>query len=118
MEDIFLGVDTAIPCGLLVNELLSNALKHAFVGRDSGEIHLELRRKPQPDRAAPARGQRLLLTVRDNGIGFPQEINLREAQTLGLKLVAALVRQLNGVLTHQQDRGTVLQIEFSQLEKE
>lgn len=118
VEDIFLGVDTAIPCGLLVNELVSNALKHAFVGRDSGEIQLELHRKPQPDGAAPAQGQRFLLTVRDNGVGFPHEINLREARTLGLKLVAALVRQLNGVLTHQQDRGTVLQIEFSHLEKE
>ncbi len=115
VEELFLGVDTAIPCGLLVNELVSNALKHAFVGRNSGEIHLELHRMPHE--AASNKEQRFVLVVRDDGVGFPSEINLRQAQTLGLKLVAALVRQLNGVLTHQQNHGTVIQIEFSQLEK-
>jgi len=83
---ILLSIETAVPCGLIVNELLSNALKHAFPGGRHGLIHVQLHSD---------NGSRMI-TVRDDGIGLPPDIDVESAETLGLRLVRALAQQIDG----------------------
>lgn len=100
---VALGLDEAVPCGLIINELVSNALKHAFPGERAGQITLELR--------AEADGQRTL-RVADNGVGLPAGLDFRRVDTLGLKLVFNLADQLNGTLAWEQDDGTTFRLSF------
>jgi two-component sensor histidine kinase/CheY-like chemotaxis protein len=100
---ILLDLDRAVPCGLLVNELVTNALKYAFPDNRSGTIYLELS-EPEPDRIA--------LVVGDNGIGLPESIDHRNAATMGLQLVSILARQVDGDVTLSRERGTRFSILF------
>jgi len=102
IEEVFLTVDTAIPCGLIVNELVSNALKHAFRGRQGGTVTIRLQR----DEAD------FLLTVRDDGVGLAGDIDPAVTETLGLQLVTTLTRQLGGKLSVFRDEGTRFEIRF------
>ena len=104
VEHLSLDVDIAIPCGLIVNELLSNALKHAFPSGQAGEVRLELK---QPNEA-----EHLMLIIRDNGVGFPPDLNFKRTRSLGLQLVNNLVRQLNGTIELTYDNGTIFRITF------
>jgi PAS domain S-box-containing protein len=97
------NVDVAIYCGLIVNELLSNALKHAFPAGRAGEIRLELE---------PTGNNRVSLTVGDNGVGLPPEVTLNTTQTLGLRLVGLLAQQLEGTLELDRNGGTSFTIVF------
>ena len=90
VEPIRLPIDIAMPCGLIVNELLTNAFKHAFPNRDHGELRIALTRQPGGD---------ALLSVSDNGVGLPDGIDATRSATLGLPLVRVLTSQLNGSLT-------------------
>jgi two-component sensor histidine kinase len=101
------GVDTAIPCGLIVHELVANALKHAFPGGKPGEIHLDLRAEDDG---------RYTLRVRDNGEGFPEGVDFRRVESLGLRLVNILTRQLDGVIELQRNPGTTFTITFTELQ--
>jgi PAS domain S-box-containing protein len=101
--EVRLSIDAAIPCGLLLNELLSNSLKHAFHGRQVGTIGIELRN---------AEEGRLLLAVADDGIGLPKETDPWTAQSLGLQLVAMLTKQLKGTLEIDREGGTRFRIMF------
>jgi PAS domain S-box-containing protein len=103
-RDVQLGIDTAIPCGLIVNELVSNALKHAFPGGRAGEVWVELARTG---------GNMLTLVVRDNGVGFPASEDYRHTQSLGLQLVNTLVDQLEGSLELDPGGGTTFKIMFA-----
>ena len=105
MDRILLDIQTAIPCGLLVNELLSNALKHAFPGDRKGRIELELRRLED---------DRIFLRVKDDGIGLPGGFDIHKAQTLGIQIVADLVSQLDGTLEISGDGGTEFRIIFKE----
>ncbi|MCU1229418.1 MAG: signal transduction histidine kinase [Acidobacteria bacterium] len=87
---IFLSIETAVPCGLIVNELLSNSLKHAFPDGRRGTISVRLRDEPD--------GQ-VGVDVRDDGIGLPRALEIERTETLGLRLVAGLVQQIDGKLT-------------------
>jgi two-component sensor histidine kinase len=102
-DDINVGVGEAIPCGLILNELVSNGLKHAFPAGRSGVISVGLHRKGD---------RRLVLSVRDDGIGFPDTIDFRETETLGLSLVVTLTRQLSGTIELVKRNGTAFLIEF------
>jgi len=105
-----LNLDTAIPCGLIVNELMANSLKYAFPpdpGRTHDEIAIGLR--------ACSDGQ-LVLTVGDNGIGLPPGINLKSTNTMGLQVVDILVDQLNGTLAVDRNRGTCFTIHFREVQ--
>jgi two-component sensor histidine kinase len=106
VDHITFGVDTAIPCGLIVHELVANALKHAFPGGKPGEIHLDLR--------ADENG-RYTLRVRDNGVGFPEDVDFRRVESLGLRLVNMLTQQLDGVIELQRNGGTTFTITFAEL---
>jgi PAS domain S-box-containing protein len=102
-DDVQLGIDLAVPCGLIVNELLSNALKHAFPGADSapGVITVALKR----DAAG-----RLRLSVRDNGVGLPREVDFEAPASLGLQLVHMLARQLGGTVELVPGAGTEVRV--------
>jgi two-component sensor histidine kinase len=106
VDRITFGIDTAIPCGLIVHELVANALKHGFPGMTQGEIHLGLR--------AQGDGQ-FRLRVSDNGVGFPKEVDFRHVESLGLKLVTMLTQQLDGEIELERHAGTTFIITFHEL---
>jgi two-component sensor histidine kinase len=103
LEPVSLSVNVAVPCGLILNELVSNALKHAFVGRDDGEVAVSLH--------GGAQGQ-VRLCVRDNGTGLSAGFDWRHAQTLGLRLVQMLAGQLCAKVEVSNDSGTLFMITF------
>ncbi len=90
LDSVVVGMDQAIPCGLLVNELISNSLKHGFPGDRAGTVRVELR--------AAGAGGRLRLRVVDDGVGLPPDFAARRVQSLGLELVTGLAEQLGGSL--------------------
>jgi two-component sensor histidine kinase len=108
MDDISLDVDTTIPCALIINELVSNSLKHAFPAsrhaEGTGEISISLRRDT---------GNRFLLTVSDNGVGLPDGIEIENSDSLGLKLVNVLVKQLAGTILIGAGGGAEFTISFA-----
>jgi two-component system cell cycle sensor histidine kinase/response regulator CckA len=102
-EPIHLDIDTAVPCGLILNELVTNVLKHAFEERDRGEMVVSLTRK----------GEGCTLGVRDDGIGLPRGVDPRVAATLGLKIVDTLARQLHGDVRFTSGAGTEVTVTFN-----
>lgn len=105
IPSIYLDIDTAIPCGLIINELVSNALKYAFPDQDKGEIKVKVTQDSE---------QSVTLTIADNGMGLPNEVNVEQSQTLGLRMVKTLTRQISGTLTVNRDTGTSFNIHFPQ----
>jgi PAS domain S-box-containing protein len=103
VEQIKLDVDTAIPCGLIVNELVSNALKYAFPLGKEGQVHLKVARVSR---------QQAAMSVSDNGIGLPAELAGYSSNTLGFQLVHMLVKQLHGTLDVVRNGGTTFMITF------
>jgi PAS domain S-box-containing protein len=101
-EDIPLGVDAAISCGLIVNELVSNSLKHAFPERRKGLVEVTL----------SSDGTDVILEIADNGVGFPTNLDFRSPGTLGLKLVAIFAEQVGGTMDLARDRGTRFRLCF------
>jgi two-component sensor histidine kinase len=98
-----LDVDTAIPCGLIVTELISNSLKYAFIDGREGSIYIEL---------SSDDFETLTLTVSDNGIGLPKHVEFQSMDSLGLKLVVALANQLAGTVELDSSCGTTFKITF------
>jgi PAS domain S-box-containing protein len=105
VADIDLDLDRAIPVGLIINELVSNALKHAFLNRPGGEITVRLQ-------ASDAQSYRLSVT--DNGVGFPPDAIPKNTSALGLRLVRSLISQLDGELRIENNGGTTFHIVFPQ----
>lgn len=103
IQPVFFPVDTAIPCGLIINELFSNALKHAFPGREEGNVHLSVQRYERIVR----------ITVQDDGIGFPLDYDPATARSLGMQLVHSLVDQLGAFLDITVEQGTTFTISFN-----
>ncbi len=103
VRDVDLGIDDAIPCGLIINELASNSLKHAFPDDRTGEITVGMR---------PYDNDMIELIVADNGIGLPADLDSRKKASMGLSLVDALVNQLNGKIELHKDEGTKFRITF------
>ena len=104
VQQVRLSINTAVPLGLLLNELISNCLKHAFVGREQGQIWIEMH---------PLEGSNLLLSVRDDGVGIPAGIQIQSAETFGMELIADLVEQLHAQVQIIRDAGTMFLIRFS-----
>jgi PAS domain S-box-containing protein len=101
--NIYLGVDAAIPCGLIINELVSNSLKHAFVDGRSGMVSIEI---------LSAGSNKYRLKVGDNGVGIPVKVAFPGVDSLGLQLVVSLTEQLNGTIAVTREGGTVFVIDF------
>ena len=100
---MLLPVDAAIPCGLVVNELITNALKHAFPEDQPGEIRIAL--------AHVSNGE-VVLSVSDNGVGMPEVFDLHKAGSLGLQLVNLLIDQLGGKVTINRSKPTRFMLRF------
>jgi two-component sensor histidine kinase len=105
MDEIFFDVDTAIPCGLIINELITNCLKHAFPDNNHGEIGVEIFKK----------GEDYVLNISDDGPGFPDNIDFKNTESLGLQLVNNLVNQLDGTIKLDNTNGTLFHIIFKEL---
>ncbi|AKB18991.1 MULTISPECIES: PAS domain S-box protein [unclassified Methanosarcina] len=124
-ENIFFDMDTAVPLGIITNELISNSLKYAFSDRDNGRIKIKLcreeSRKSEDNRAGnnneDLKGTNFILTVLDNGIGMPETFNLENLDNLGMQLVTTLVDQLEGEIELKRDNGTEFTIRFTVVEK-
>ena len=105
MPDISFPIEMATPCGLLVNELVSNSLKHAFLDNKKGEIVISIHSLQE---------NKYELTVSDNGRGIPENIDIKNPATFGLILVNTLISQLEGEVTIGLSRGTVFKILFNE----
>jgi two-component sensor histidine kinase len=106
VHEVLMGVDTAIPCGLIINELVSNSLRHAFPNGKEGEIRIDLLRSINDNT--------FTLVISDNGSGFPKDLDFRNTETMGLQLVITLVKQLNGTIELDSSGGTKFQIVFTE----
>ncbi|MFU2192264.1 PAS domain S-box protein [Methanobacterium sp. MZD130B] len=106
VENIMIDINTAIPLGLIINELLSNSMKHAFPGKKEGEINLEFGIKDDEH----------FLIIRDDGIGFPSDVDYKNTSSLGLQLVNTLTRQINGEIELDATNGTKFIIKFKEME--
>ena len=104
VENVFLPMDTAIPCGLIINELVTNSLKHAFSGDKHGHISIQ---------AVYHSNNKFTLTIKDNGSGIPEEVDFYKSRTVGYNLVNSLIRQLGGILEINREKGTEFKITFS-----
>ncbi|MBN1347919.1 PAS domain S-box protein [candidate division KSB1 bacterium] len=107
-QKIFIPIDTAIPCGLIVNELVTNALKHAFPKPATGKIYITCKR---------TNPRAIVLSVADNGIGLPENLNIEQSSTLGLVLIKTLSEQLNAKLEIRRKRGDCFTLTFQEMEE-
>ncbi len=108
VKDILIGIDNAIPCGLIINELLSNSLKHAFPKDRKGRIKIAFHPKDKDEYE---------LVINDNGKGIPENLDIRNTKSLGLKLVTILAEdQLNGKIELRRSGGTNYNIRFKRSE--
>ena len=107
LDDIYLNLDTSIPCGLIINEVVSNSLKYAFQGRESGTVKIHFSKESDG---------KLKLIVSDDGIGLPKNFDIENAESLGLQLVTTLITQIGGEL--EIDSSEVTGTSFNILFKE
>lgn len=127
LQEAYLGMDTAVPLGIVVNELVSNSLKHAFPEGKNWKVSISLRKTEYFDINKVNSGTgyicaeeskfQYILTVADNGKGIPEGIDLQTADSLGLQLVNALVEQIDGCIQLKRDKGTEFTIRFDSIEK-
>lgn len=104
IDNIFLSIDQAIPCGLILNELISNSIKYAFIEKNGGTIDISLK---LIDR------NKVLLTTSDDGIGLPIDFDITRSESLGLKIVKTLAEQINADLNISTSNGVKVTLEFS-----
>ncbi|AKB74168.1 sensory transduction histidine kinase [Methanosarcina lacustris Z-7289] len=128
IEEIFLGMDTAIPLGIIINELVSNSLKHAFPSGRKGEVCIKLCRTEINSenksisniinnigaKSSVDKNIQYTLVVSDNGLGFPENVDFRNTSSLGLQLVNILVEQLEGAVELENSSGTQFKIWFKE----
>lgn len=102
-DHVGLDMDTAMPCGLLVNEVVSNAYKYAFPGSVTGTITIDLKRVDK----------KVTLKISDSGVGLPDSFDVEKAESLGLQLIQALTSQLDGELKVSREKGTTFEVTFA-----
>lgn len=124
-EEILLDMDTAIPLGMIINELVTNSLKHAFLKTSKGAIKVSFNSKKKisvnsvenagnPGKISPVNKEtcQFALVIADNGSGFPKNLDFENPETLGLQLINTLVEQIDGKIELNRDQGTEIKIEF------
>ena len=124
-ENIFLNMDDAVPLGIIVTELVSNSLKHAFSGRNEGRIYINLHIEKNGDSISNredgkyegCKSTGFILKVADDGIGIPESIDLENLNSLGIQLVTTLIDQLDGELELKMNQGLEFTIKFTVTEK-
>jgi PAS domain S-box-containing protein len=103
VEDVSLDIESAVPCGLIINELISNSLKHAFIGREGrGTIWVDFARV----------GCRYVLRIGDDGVGLPVGFDIASSSTMGMEIVSILTQQLDGQLRTEAAKGACFEISF------
>jgi two-component sensor histidine kinase len=108
VDNVALDIETAVPCGLIINELISNALKHAFKDLDrSGTITINFR----------GTGCQYVLEIQDDGVGLPSGFTLDSSSSMGMEIVTILTQQLDGRLQFESDHGTRFEISFPRKDK-
>jgi len=120
-ENFFFDMDTAIPLGIITNELISNSLKHAFKGRNKGKIEITLCRDEnikstnimEKSKNEGCKNTNLIFIVSDNGFGIPEYIDIENPNSLGLQLLISLVDQLNGELELKRNKGSEFTLKFT-----
>jgi two-component sensor histidine kinase len=105
--NVFFDIDTAVPLGLIINELVSNSLKYAFPNQEKGVISISLHEKSSNGDAGE-----YSLYVKDDGVGFPEDLDFHNTPSLGLQLVNSLVKQLDGSIELVNDTGTCFHVLF------
>jgi two-component sensor histidine kinase len=106
VENVLLDLETAVPCGLVINELVSNSLKHAFHDKEeTGIIDIDF----------VSTDGSYNLRIADNGVGLPSDFDLKRSTSMGLEIVTILTDQLEGMLSAYNDDGAVFQIQFPRL---
>jgi PAS domain S-box-containing protein len=105
-EELSLDINSAVPLGLILNELISNSLKHAFPERRKGLIRIGLKRGPDDT---------IILRVADDGIGFPKDIDFLQFESLGLQIAKLLVGQLEGTIELDRTNGTTFTVTFREM---
>jgi two-component sensor histidine kinase len=108
IDDAYLPIDIAIPCGLIINELISNSFKYAFVNRPSGIISIHFKN---------IQDNEYTLIVADDGVGIPPEINILKTKSLGMKILHRLVQQIDGEIASDFSNGTKFIIQFKSTNK-
>ncbi len=103
----YLNIETAVPCGLILNELLTNSYKYAFPGNKKGCIYVQM------GKSGNNKNAKYILEVRDNGVGISDGIDIKSTSTFGLQLVSMLTHQLGGTITVKKREGTCFAMEFS-----
>jgi PAS domain S-box-containing protein len=112
-ENLFFDMDTAVPLGIIINELVSNSFKHAFIERDKGEIRIKLYRESSTEfESEDCESNSFTLTVSDDGVGIPESLDLENPDTLGIQLVTSLVDQLDGEFGLKRNNETEFTIRF------
>ena len=110
VKDVKLNIGTSIPLGLLINEIITNSLKHGIPDERPGKIYISITQHEHPNYA---------LKIGDNGKGISQDFDMAQTDTLGLQLVTSLVDQLIGTLEHDFSKpGTHYNIQFQELEQQ
>jgi len=120
-ENAFLDMDTAVPLGIIVNELVSNSLKHAFQGKNRGEIRIKLYKEKTGkcgngktiSKSEDFKNTSFTLTVSDNGVGIPENLNIEALDSLGFQLVTTLVDQLEWIFKLKRKNGTEFFMRFA-----
>jgi PAS domain S-box-containing protein len=106
-ESIYLNIETATPCGLIVNELVSNTMKHAFPDDREGTVVIECHQHSN---------QEIHLIISDNGIGFPENLDFQDTESMGFQVVCTLIEQLEGTIELDRTNGTTFHLRFSELQ--
>ncbi len=104
VENLMVDINTTVPLGLIVNELVTNSMKHGFIDGAEGEIRIEFYKE----------NKKFVLVVGDTGVGFPEDLDFRKTSTLGLQLVNNLTSQLDGNIELNRDNGTEFIIKFEE----
>jgi two-component sensor histidine kinase len=124
-ENVLLNMDDAVPFGIIVTELVSNSIKHAFSGRNEGRIYINLHREKNGERISNredgkyegCKSTGFILKVADDGIGIPESIDLENPNSLGIQLVTTLIDQLDGGLELKRNKGLEFTIKFTVTKK-
>ena len=107
IDNIFLNINSAISCGLIINEIISNSLKYAFPGKRKGEIFIQM----QED------GEKIILQAGNNGVPFPHDIDINKSGTFGLEMIRILINQLNAKMEFNGSNGAYFKFEFEESNK-
>lgn len=105
LDPVEMNINQAIPCSLITNEVVTNVIKHAFIGKPKGKIEVVLTEE----------NNQVNLLIRDNGVGMPQDFDAKQGKTLGLRLINTLANQLNADYIYKSENGTVFSLKFEKL---